>query len=55
MGIRNAIFKDIANHLETEFKMERENAKVLAKQALVEQRNQGCDKRFGDLLQFTIL
>ena len=45
MGKRNAIFKDIANRLESEFKMEAENARSFAKQALVEHRNQGCDKR----------
>ena len=49
MGKRNAIFKDIANRLETEFKMEKENAKALAKQALVEHRTQGCDKKLGGL------
>ena len=38
MDKRNTIFKDIANHLEAEYEMERQSARTLAKQALVENR-----------------
>lgn len=39
MAKRNIMFKNIANYLETEFHMEKGEARILAKQALVENRN----------------
>ena len=39
MAKRNIMFKNIATYLETEFDMEKGEARILAKQALVENRN----------------
>ena len=42
---RNDIFKDITDHLKANFLMKEANARALAKQALVENRNLGTDLR----------
>jgi len=43
MGNRNAIFTHITNHLKTEFEMKDDQARAFAKQALVENRDEGTD------------
>merc|ERR1712223_517791 len=42
---RNDIFKDITDHLKANFQMKEADARALAKQALVENRNLGTDLR----------
>ena len=46
MAKRNNMFKHVANHLENEFKIEKDKALTLAKQALVENRYDGINQVF---------
>ena len=44
MAKRNKIFNNIASHLENEFEMEKDEALILAKKALVENRHDGINQ-----------
>ena len=55
MSNRNAIFKDITNQLKTKYQIKESQARALAKQALVENRDFGTIGKSNFWLRISLL